>query len=94
MCIIYNWHEGDIGKRGGGGEGLASNKISTIFNNNTIHISGFLKFDFYFNSFKFKSIFSFLRCFVWHVLLLPKKNEKSNLRGYGKISLPSAAPRC
>jgi hypothetical protein len=42
---------------GGGGEGLASNKISTIFNKNTIHISGFLKFDFYFNSFKFQTNF-------------------------------------
>jgi hypothetical protein len=80
------------GGGGGGGEGLASNKISTIFNKNTIHISGFLKFDFYLLN--FKSIFSFLRCFVWHVLLLPRKNEKSNLRGYGKIQLPGAAPRC
>jgi hypothetical protein len=70
MCIIYNWHEGDIGKRGGGGgEELASNKISTIFNKNTILISGFLKFDFYFTSLKFQiNFFVFemfcLACFV------------------------------
>ena len=69
MCIIYNWHEGDIGKRGGGREELASNKISTIFNKNTILISGFLKFDFYFTSLKFQiNFFVFemfcLACFV------------------------------
>jgi hypothetical protein len=61
--------KGILGSGGGGGEGLASNKISTIFNKTTIHISRFLKFDFYFNSFKFQiNFFVFemfcLACFV------------------------------
>jgi hypothetical protein len=63
--------KGILGSGGGGGgaEGLASNKISTIFNKNTIHISGFLKFDFYFKSFTFQiNFFVFkmfcLACFV------------------------------
>jgi hypothetical protein len=61
--------KGILGSGGGGGEELASNKISTIFNKNTILISGFLKFDFYFTSLKFQiNFFVFemfcLACFV------------------------------
>jgi hypothetical protein len=27
-------------------------------------------------------------------IVATKKNEKSNLRGYGKLLMPGAAPRC